>query len=134
MGWMRLVATANVAVRLARMDGLLPSAPAGSGTAAALLAGTGLLLTWIARAPEDWITSQILVNARRSLIASAVLAAIVTVFLSVPVWEPARSITWWVLLALAFVNLVIAARQRRLLSVPEATVAAHRGGSDDDEK
>lgn len=83
-----------VVVRFARMQGLLPSAPAGSGAVAALLAGTGLLLTWIARAPEDWTTSQILLNARQSLMASAILAAMVTAFLSVPVGEPARSITW----------------------------------------
>jgi hypothetical protein len=69
-------------------------------------------MTWIARAPEDWTTSQILANARRSLMASAMLAAGVAVFLGVPVWEPARSVTWLVLLAFAAVNLVIAVHQR----------------------
>ncbi len=101
-----------LAVRLARAQGILPLVPAGSGTAAALVAGAGLLMTWIARAPEDWTTSQILANARRSLMASAMLAAGVAVFLGVPVWEPARSVTWLVLLAFAAVNLVIAVCQR----------------------
>lgn len=102
-----------VAVRCARTLALLPMRPVGSGTAAVLLAAAGVLMTWTARAPEDWTTSQILSNARRSLMFSAALATTIALFLAVPVTEPYRTVIWFTFLGIAAINLAIAWWQRR---------------------
>lgn len=106
--WMVFIVVAGgLVVRWIRAAGYLPPGQLSPSISALMLALGGLLLTWLARSPEDWSTSRILANARRSLLSSAVLAGVVAVYLTIPVDEPYRTWGWGLLLLSALVNALV---------------------------
>lgn len=82
-----------------------------TGLPTLMLTAAGLLLSWVARAPEDWTTARILRRARGVLWLAATLCAVVAVFLAfpnVPSSEDGRTCWWWVFLVASLLLLVVA--------------------------
>ncbi|KXP08833.1 hypothetical protein [Tsukamurella pseudospumae] len=96
-----VVILGGVAIRAARDHHLLPQSPLGASLPPMVLAAGGLLLTWIARAPEDWITARNLWKARRVLLLLAALLVLTAGYLAVPLGEPWRTVGWVTLAGLA---------------------------------
>lgn len=123
----------GMVLRALRNHHSLPVGVLGAGPPSALLAAGGLLLTWVARAPEDWTTSQILLNARRSILGSAFCAVAVAGYLAVPIGDAGlRNLGWFVLGFVTLLNLAAAEllwRQCRLPAVPSSLLP--RGDDDD---
>ena len=84
---------AGMVVRLLMFLEVIQGFTPGTGPAAALLAGGGLLLTWIARAPEDWVTGEILYKVRAMLEQSAMVAIVSACYLAVPFGSTTG--LWW---------------------------------------
>ncbi|MBO1756453.1 hypothetical protein [Allobranchiibius sp. CTAmp26] len=127
-GWSIVaVVVLGLLIRHLRSTAVLPTKPLGTSFPTVLLAVGGLLLTWIARSPEDWSTSRILLIARRSLLSSALLTVLVAGYLAIPVGGSMRSLGWCIILGLAVLNAVFGevlwrrCRIKALRSQSEAT-------------
>lgn len=94
-------------------ESFLGPLPVSGTSGATLLAAAGLLLTWVARTPEDWTVSQVLFAARRQLFATASLAVAASALLAVPVREPYRTEVWISLALLGTVNMLVSWLYRR---------------------
>ncbi|OHU08200.1 hypothetical protein BKG60_24710 [Mycobacterium syngnathidarum] len=82
-----------------------------TGLPTLMLTAAGLLLSWVARAPEDWTTARILRRARGVLWLAATLCAVVAVFLAFPKLPPSedgRTCWWWIFLVASLLLLVVA--------------------------
>ncbi len=114
------LATATLAVvvlgRILR-DAWLPGAVVAPSTPAILSAAGAIVLTWIARTPEDRIVAAVLRRPRRHLLGAGALLILAGLYMAVPIPEPVRSVGWWALL-LAAVGVATAATVHRRRSRP----------------
>lgn len=103
-----LTVLAGVVVRRLRAD--MPTIPerVSSGLPTIMLAASGLLLTWVARSPEDWTTAKILRPARYVLWCAAGLCVAIAAFLALPFGGPWRTYGWLLGLLLALALLIVA--------------------------
>lgn len=98
--------------------------------AAILLAGGGVLLTWIARTPEDWIVSKVL-HAPRLLIAGlAFLLLLAACLIVLPVPESVRSGVWLLFLTFGFLAFWRSWLYRKRSRIKAPTTNAADLGSD----
>lgn len=83
-------------------------------TAAGILSAAGaIVLTWIARTPEDRIVATVLRRPRRHLLGAGALLILAGLFMAVPIPEPFRTVVWWVLFVAALAVAVAASIHRR---------------------
>lgn len=76
----------------------LPGATVAPTAAAILSAAGAIVLTWIARTPEDRIVAAVLRRPRRHLVGAGALLILAGLYMTVPVPEPARTVGWSVIL------------------------------------
>lgn len=94
-----------------------PGATVAPTAAGILSAGGAIVLTWIARTPEDRIVAAVLRRPRRHLLGVGALLIAAGLYMAVPVPEPARTVGWWLLLG-ASLGVAVAATVHRTLSRP----------------
>lgn len=94
-----------------------PGATVAPTAAGVLSAGGAIVLTWIARTPEDRIVAAVLRRPRRHLLGAGALLIAAGLYMAVPVPEPARTVGWWLLLT-ASLAVAVAATVHRVLSRP----------------
>lgn len=115
-----LAIMAGIVVRRLRADMLVPPERLSPGLPTLMLAASGLLLTWVARTPEDWTTAQILRPARYVLWCAASLCSATAAYLALSFGEPGRTYGWLLALVVALTLLAAAwfvhGRHRKVLS------------------
>jgi len=99
---------AGILVRTLRTEMEVPTERLSTGLPTLMLTAGGLLLTWVARTPEDWTTARILRPARRVLSSAASLCAATAAFLALPFGDPWRTYGWLTGLLLAHALLAVA--------------------------
>lgn len=81
-------------------------------TAGILSAAGAIVLTWIARTPEDRVVAAVLRRPRRHLLGAGALLILAGLYMALPVPEPARTVGWYLMLAASVVVAVAATRHR----------------------
>ncbi len=99
--WLVTATLAVVALGRILRDAWLPGTAVAPTAAAILSAAGAIVLTWIARTPEDRIVAAVLRRPRRHLLGAGALLILAGLYMAVPVPEPARSVGWWALLVAA---------------------------------
>lgn len=119
-----------VIMRTARDFLFGPGVPIGSAAGTLLLATAGVLLSWLARTPEDWAVAQVLAGPRRRLVVSAGLILSAAALLGLPLLEPYRTWVWLLLVSAASVVALrswLFWRRCRTKSLP-SVLPTHPGG------
>ena len=99
--------------RWLRTTFLGPVPVASPAAAAMLVASGGVLLTWLSRAPEEWIVAKVLGAPRKHLFAASLVLLSAAFLLVLPMPEPWRSWAWVGLLVSSLVVLAFSYRFRR---------------------
>ncbi|HEY5880037.1 MAG TPA: hypothetical protein VIU11_14090 [Nakamurella sp.] len=123
-----LVTATFAAILLGRFlrDLWLPGATVAPTAAAILAAAGAIVLTWIARTPEDRIVAAVLRRPRRHLLGAGALLILAGLYMTVPVPEPGRTVGWSALLVAA-AGVASAATAHRRRSRPDRSQS--RSGS-----
>ena len=117
VAWLVAATLAVVVLGRTLRDVWLPGAVVAPTAAAILSAAGAIVLTWIARTPEDRIVAAVLRRPRRHLVGAGALLILAGLYMTVPVPEPVRSVGWWALL-LAAAGVATAATVHRRRSRP----------------